>query len=295
MAPEGRGRPGSEAGVLRGPGEGPSVARVHAALLGGKDSYAVDRAVVARLRLVTPGLELAARASREFMHRAVAFLAASGVNQFIDLGCGYPARPNAHEIAQHYNPAARVVYTDNDTSVLVHARALLGPYPGVGVTFGDARDVGALLSHPMLPRLIDLRRPVAVLMVHLLALLDDPHATRLLDTLRSALPGGSHLVLTHTTASVPTVGAGDALTEAASLYSGFVAPFRLRSIAAVNELLGDCELVPPGLCRADAWRPVDEDRGDAPVVAAVARLGVAGTYAGPGIAGQRAGEVMLET
>jgi len=229
--------------------------RVHNAFLGGNDAYAIDRAAAAQVRRLAPSLEVSARVSRAFMRRAVSLLAGSGVDQFIDIGCGYPTTRNVHEVAQRGNPGARVVYTDNDTGVLVHARALLGGYPGVGVAFADAGDVHELLTHP--------------------------RAERLLNTLRSTLPLGSHLVVTHMTADLLTGDARDELVAGASLYSGLVAPFRLRSVSTVNEWLGDCALLPPGVCRADAWRRIDgggdaSDDGpkglDAPVVVAVGRL-----------------------
>lgn len=277
MATDGGFQPSSTLGSRREPGERPTVARVHDAFLGGKDSYAVDRAVVARLRQITSdsrsGLEASARASRAFARRAVAALAAAGVDQFIDLGCGYPNSPNMHEIAQRHCPGARVIYADNDPGTLVHARALLGGYPGVGVTFAEARDVPELLTHPMVGRLVRLDRPVAVLVVHVLEFLDDPTVARLLDGFAATLPPGSPVLLTQTSPDLLHARAADELAEAASLYSGFVAPYRLRSMAAVTELLHGYTLVPPGVCLADdAWQPVDGKRtGEmtAPVVAAI--------------------------
>jgi hypothetical protein len=37
-----------------------------------------------------------------------------GVSQFLDIGTGLPAASNTHEVAQAADPAARVVYVDND-------------------------------------------------------------------------------------------------------------------------------------------------------------------------------------
>jgi hypothetical protein len=265
----------------RDPGEGPTIARVHDAFLGGKDAYPVDRAVVARLRQITTergsGLEAGARTSRAFALRGVAALATAGVDQFIDLGCGYPHAPTTHEIAQRHHPGARMVYADNDTGVLVHTRALLGSLPGVGVAFAEARDASHLLTHPILRRVISLERPVGVLLVHVLEFLDDPTAARLLDVLSCVLPAGSPLLVTHITPDLLSAAAADELTEAASLYSGFVAPFRPRSIRAVTELLHGFSFVPPGMCLAEkAWKSADaaqEPGADAgtPVIAAVAR------------------------
>lgn len=262
-----------------------TVARVHDVFLGGKESYAVDRTVVSRLGRVSSGLRDGARASRAFEVQAIAALAAAGVDQFIDLGCGYPHAPNVHEIAQRLCPEARVVYADNDPAVLVHARALLGRHEGVGVAFADACDVHELLTHPVVQRLIDPGRPVAVLLAHLLEFVDDPTAARLLDALAGALPAGSRVLLTHVTPDLlPPVEAGE-LAETASLYSGFVAPYRLRSIAAVTDLMHRYQIVPPGVVQApEGLRSRDESRAEtartdtrvewaAPVVAAIGCVG----------------------
>jgi hypothetical protein len=38
----------------------------------------------------------------------------AGVGQFLDIGAGLPSAGAVHEVAQGINPAARVVYVDND-------------------------------------------------------------------------------------------------------------------------------------------------------------------------------------
>jgi hypothetical protein len=71
-----------------------------------------------------PDARRAARDNREFLGRAVRFLAAdAGIDQFLDIGTGLPTRGNVHEIARSVNPDARVVYSDNDPIVHVHASA----------------------------------------------------------------------------------------------------------------------------------------------------------------------------
>jgi S-adenosyl methyltransferase len=67
-----------------------------------------------------------ARASRQFLTRAVSYLAGEAqVRQFLDIGTGLPTADKTHEVAQRMPPDARVVYMDNDPLVLTHARALL--------------------------------------------------------------------------------------------------------------------------------------------------------------------------
>lgn len=82
-------------------------ARVYDWLLGGKDNYPVDEAVGEKL---PPQARDAARQNRQFMHRASAYLAAQGIDQFLDIGTGIPTRPNLH-IVQQITPMAKVVYT----------------------------------------------------------------------------------------------------------------------------------------------------------------------------------------
>lgn len=57
-------------------------ARVYDWLLGGKDNYPVDEAVGEKL---PPEAHDAARQNRAFMHRAAAWLASEGVDQFLPM------------------------------------------------------------------------------------------------------------------------------------------------------------------------------------------------------------------
>lgn len=50
---------------------------------------------------------------KQFLSRAVTWVARQGVAQFIDLGCGLPTSPNTHETARAVIPDAVVVYVDN--------------------------------------------------------------------------------------------------------------------------------------------------------------------------------------
>ncbi|HEV2919380.1 MAG TPA: SAM-dependent methyltransferase, partial [Actinomycetota bacterium] len=69
-------------------------------------------------------------------------------------------------------PETRVVYVDNDPIVLAHARALL-PSQDVGETafiMADLRQPKSILDHPTLTQTLDLRQPVAVVLVGVLRL-----------------------------------------------------------------------------------------------------------------------------
>ena len=61
----------------------PNVARLYDYLLGGKDNYAVDRYAAEELLDALPDAAIAARQNRDFLRRAVQFLAFDvGIRQF---------------------------------------------------------------------------------------------------------------------------------------------------------------------------------------------------------------------
>ncbi|NED00257.1 SAM-dependent methyltransferase, partial [Streptomyces sp. SID6648] len=86
--------------------------------------------------------------NRAFMHRAAAWLAKDGVDQFLDIGTGIPTEPNLHQIVQALRPEARIVYVDNDPIVLRHAEALLTSRPEGATDFllADVRQPGTILE-----------------------------------------------------------------------------------------------------------------------------------------------------
>jgi hypothetical protein len=96
----------------------PNAARIYDYLLGGKDNYATDRDAADRLLAVLPRVAQACQDNRQFLQRAVRYLTAAGVRQFIDIGSGLPTAGNVHEIAREADPGARVAYVDYDRTVL---------------------------------------------------------------------------------------------------------------------------------------------------------------------------------
>ncbi|MGQ4515237.1 SAM-dependent methyltransferase [Streptomyces sp. DW26H14] len=225
----------------------PHPARMYDFLLGGKDNYPVDREVARRLPANSP---IDARLNRAFMHRATAWLAETGIDQFLDIGTGIPTQPNLHQIAQGVNPACRVVYTDNDPIVLRHAEALLVSAPGGATDYvqADVRRPEAILEHAR--ELLDFDRPIALSLIALMHFIpddQDPYGvTRLLV---DALAPGSYLVLTQ--------GTGDFHPELAAAvsttYRSGGIPLTLRSRDAVARFFDGLDLVEPGLVRATEW------------------------------------------
>lgn len=234
----------------------PHPARRYDYWLGGKDNYPADRESADAVAEGFPTVRLAAVENRNFLRRAVNFLAAdAGIRQFLDIGAGLPTAGNVHEIAQDIAPSSRIVYVDNDPIVLLHARDLLRSSPEGATAYIDAdlRDPETILSHPAVTDVLDHSEPIALMLVAIMHFItDNEQAYRLVRTLCSALPSGSYLVLSHATSD--HLAAEDlADSDAANLRSGV--PFRLRTGAEITEFFRGYELVPPGIASVINWRP----------------------------------------
>jgi hypothetical protein len=129
----------------------PNSARIWNYWLGGKDNFAIDRAVGEQVKSMFPGIAVVARVQREFRVRAVSYLAGeAGIRQFLDIGPGLPTADSTHQVAQRIAPTSRVVYADIDPVVLTHARALLTSHPDGATAFvaADLREPGSSLLLP---------------------------------------------------------------------------------------------------------------------------------------------------
>jgi S-adenosyl methyltransferase len=164
-----------------------------------------------------------------------------------------------------------VAYVDHDPVVAAHGRALLATSDNVVFVEADLRAPETILSDSGLRALIDFSEPVAVLLVavlHFLADEDGPH--RVVGTLRDALCGGSHLVISH------AVHRGRAAEmEAAQLYTERASvPLVLRTREDIAGFFEGFELVEPGLPPVPLWRPLVRPRArDAvPIVGGVGAL-----------------------
>src|SRR5262249_35610445 len=131
---------------------------------------------------------------------AVRFLLDAGIGQFLDLGSGIPTQENVHEIAQRGNPAARVVYVDNDDVAVAHSKHLLRGNEGAAVVKADLRDSGHVTGHPDVTALLAFRPTVALLMVtvlHFVPDADDPAGV--VAKFADVLAPGSFLAISHAT------------------------------------------------------------------------------------------------
>ena len=248
-------------------------ARVYNYLLGGKDHFAADRAHAEALLSVYPGTAAVARANRDFVGRAVRFLAdEAGLSQFLDIGTGIPGPGSTHEVAQAVKPDSRIVYVDNDPVVLAHARAfLVGRGPGTtDYIDADLRDPELILRRAA--RTLDFGQPVGLLLIAILHAIgdkDDPH--RIVATLMDSLPSGSYLAITHwgTDRVNP-----EAVTKVGNINREMSHhQYTARTEDEIARFFNGLGLVEPGLARVEAWRsgPGADTALDLVVWAGVAR------------------------
>src|SRR4051794_2379561 len=78
----------------------PSAARMYDYYLGGSHNFAIDRQAAEQAIAMWPDLPIIMQANRAFLRRAVRFLVAQGIDQFLDIGSGIPTVGNVHEVAQ---------------------------------------------------------------------------------------------------------------------------------------------------------------------------------------------------
>jgi hypothetical protein len=178
----------------------------------------------------------------------------AGIDQFVDLGSGLPTGGNVHEAAQQANLLARTVYVDYDAMVLAHGRALLADERKTIVIEADVREPEAIFAKPELRGLIDLNRPVAVLLVAMLHLIpDDDAVASIVARVRDRLAPGSYLALTHTTSQHRPEVAAALAAEFARLH--VTTPLVPRNAMQIQRFFDGFELVKPGLVSPPQWRP----------------------------------------
>jgi hypothetical protein len=231
----------------------PNIARVWDYWLGGKDNFAADRELAEKMLAVHPVSAQMARENRQFLGRAVSYVAARGVRQFIDVGAGLPTALNTHDIARQVHPETRVAYVDNDPVVISHARSLLATSPGLIAVPGDMRDPGSILADPALAELIDLAEPAGVIFSGVLHFTDASTARDVAAAFAGAVASGSYLII--------SVGSGNP-SEGENFTSAYTAAqVRIHSLEEILGFFNGLELVPPGVVPVRRWH------GDGPASA----------------------------
>jgi O-methyltransferase involved in polyketide biosynthesis len=247
-----------------------NIARVYDYWLGGKDNFAADRALGDKLLAQYPPTADLVRENKQFMRRAVAWVAGQGVTQFIDLGAGLPTSPSTQQTAQTVRPDIKVAYVDNDPVVVAHLEALVAHQnPGVTVIDHDIRDVDVVLGQAAAG--IDLRAPACLMLGSLLHFFPVEDGRKMLSGYLAALVPGSYLIV--------SVGraAGEQSRQFISTYRQGGVPLYYYSTDDIDTLFSGLEVMPPGIVEARAWgvdpatlEPMAERVGD--MAGVVARI-----------------------
>lgn len=256
-------------------GDEPSAARIYDYNLGGHHNFEADRRAAEHIRALVPHAPYVAQANRAFLRRAVRYMVASGVHQFVDLGSGIPTVGNVHEIAQRTAPDARVVYVEDDPVAVAHTRRMLEGVRHAAVLDADLRCAEKVLASEPVQRSLRWDRPIGLLIIAALHYIPDSDGpTEVLRAYTEALPEGSMLALSQVTA--------DNWPEDAEKLNQFVyestgASITPRSHDEITRIVDDAgwELVSPGLVHPPEWKPDGSDPGIYPVAKSGSWAGVA--------------------
>ncbi|MFB7054223.1 SAM-dependent methyltransferase [Streptomyces vinaceus] len=230
--------------------ERPSAARIYRMWFGAEDAVPADQDLARKILNAFPREPAAAKINRSHHLLITETLAARGIAQFLDLGCGYALpRPqgggdllfaqNTHDVAQQHWRCATVVYADIDHDVVACQRSLLASAPTASrptAVLADVTDMAHLLSRLEADGQLTRERPVAVLLHDVLPWIpDDAQAQESVAYLRTWLPPGSALSITHATPDFSPTW----VKRVQDVYDEEGIAFRPRDRQSISNLFGD--------------------------------------------------------
>lgn len=220
--------------------------------LGGKSALPADREAAQVVINRAPDTPAVARENLLFAGRGAAWAVRRyGLDQVLDIGAGIVddnPLPTVEVAVREADPQAKVVTFDNDHVVLAHARALRSGYRGV--LYGDATDLDSIFGHPELGSLIDLRKPMVVVLAAVLHFVRDPAGV--VAELGQRLPSGSVLVLSH---ACSTGLQQEAVRDMTRAYDQARSELFFRTEEEIRALAGPSWALvdPPGLVDVARW------------------------------------------
>jgi hypothetical protein len=236
----------------------PSIARCYDAALGGKDNYEVDREFIRRLEEVAPEIGRMTWDNRKFLIRVTRYLAGEvGITQFLDCGSGLPTAENTHQVAQRIQPEARVVYVDNDPTVLAHGRALLEENDQTHFSAADIFQPRQVINDNIVRAYLDFSEPIALFQLGTLHHYDGERSPQsIMAEYIEALPSGSYVAISHF-CDPETSELSDLARrmEQVFLHSPLGSSGAFRTRAEIEGMFPGLDLIEPGLIRCADWWP----------------------------------------
>jgi SAM-dependent methyltransferase len=233
-----------------------SIARVYDAFLNGKDNYEVDREVFRRIQQVAPEATQWTWDHRNFLVRVTRFIAGqTGITQFLDCGSGLPTAENTHHVAQRIQPDARVVYVDNDPTVIAHGRALLVENEQTFFSAADIFQPREVLNDEVVRKHLDFSEPIALFQLGTLHHYNGERSPQsIMAEYIDALPSGSYVAISHFLDPENEYTELARRLEQIFLHSP-MGSGRFRTRTEIEAMLPGLELVEPGLVRCVDWWP----------------------------------------
>jgi hypothetical protein len=239
-----------------------TAARMYDYYLGGTHNFPADRAAAEQTIAVYPQVSAVARANRAFLGRAIRYIAAQGVRQFLDIGSGIPTQGNVHEVVESVIDDGRVVYADIDPVAVAEGMDILEGNPRAIAVHGDLKDPQPILDNPQVRAMLDFDQPVALLLAAVLHFVPDDLAFDVVAKILSTFPSGSFLAISHGAPADGFVSDEDEATVMNIYKRQTATPLTLRPRAGVALFFEGLELVEPGLVWAPQWRPEPTDPQD---------------------------------
>jgi hypothetical protein len=238
----------------------PSDARLYDMFLGGKNHFEADRLLYQDLVKIAPEAPQLASENRRWLAEAVGLMIRDGgIGQFLDLGSGLPAAENTHDVALRSDPAARVVYVDNDLTAISHGQALLADDEHAYFADADLTDPAAVFRHPVVSGALDLDRPVGILLGLVLHhLTDTDQVRRIVADYLDAVPSGSWLAVTHPLNPRDGSRLAELSTSLEDKLKDAFPDTRFRTADELGSILTGLDLVGPGLVDLATWWPAEQ-------------------------------------
>lgn len=232
--------------------EKPALCRIYDYLLGGNHNLAVDREVGDMYLEIFPTIKQGVQANREFLRRVVQYSSKQGIKQFLDLGSGFPAVGNVHNVAQKINRDAKIVYVDIDQGAVSHYLEILQRNKNATAIIGNYENPEKIIANTTVQKMLNFSKPIAILFVFgPQYITNDYHAYRVVDTLKKSMTPGSYLAISHSSWDGHSL---EKALEIKKLYKRYNLEIHARSKDEVMKFFDDLEMVPPGLVNANLWK-----------------------------------------
>jgi hypothetical protein len=226
-------------------------ARVYDYWLTGAEITPTDRESAKWALRIVPELRDYAVGNFKFLARTVRFLTDAGIRQFLDIGAGFPASPNVHEIAQAADPASLVAYVDDDEMAFRRTVELVDANAGATAIKADPRDIDSVLGSAA--ELLDFSQPIAIMfMTSLNSMKDADDPAGVVGRYAKAAAPGSYLVLSHVTHEMAPARMRLS-SELARRMAGLT--FVPRRHERIRQMFNGHDLIEPGLVQISYWRP----------------------------------------